>query len=278
MAGWIEKLGVAAWLSSCAACGGAGGPSELPDFDPTGQAKCKIAASQTKPLIVEWPLGERTDLETQVRQNKVVVVRYDGCEMQLLSRCAAPGGYAYTPVSPKSNTVRISDADELYATIPVGAAKLESTLSSSGELAVDMTMVGTYVADRASWTADEIEGQCKGASHVIVGLNVGAFEFYAGASAEIGAGAQVFDAGAGVKARSVRENIASDGVQEACLEASLSDDKPPERCGALLKISVEPIGNNPNRTAKGWGAACDATPECRSGLTCYHGVCEVPDP
>ncbi len=92
-------------LGAVLACGCSGGNvarelATAPEFDPEGQTKCKVKKSQSKPLIVEWPSAERVDLEVGRKQGSLVV-RYDGCEMQLLTRCKAPGSYGYQAVAQK---------------------------------------------------------------------------------------------------------------------------------------------------------------------------------
>lgn len=222
-------------------CGTNNAASKLtatPEFVPEGQAKCSVSASQEKPLIVEWPSGDRTDLEVRTRQGGLVVVRYEGCVMRLLPRCTAPGAYAYIPVTVKQDTIVMQSADELYANIPAGAAKFEAKLASAGQLNVAMMMVGKFAADRATVVPEELEGSCDGATHVVVGMNVGAFEFFAGSDGEIGAGATVASAGAGAKSTAKRETLTRDGDTEACLKATLADETPPAGCGASLRLEV----------------------------------------
>lgn len=230
-------------LALALGCGPATPASELvdtPELDVEGQTTCKVKESQTKPLIVEWPSAERVSLEARAKQG-LVVVRYNGCEMQLLTRCKAPSEYDYIGVAPKKDTLRITNEDDLYANIPIGAAKLEGKLQKAGELDVAMTMVGTYQAKDALVDRAALEGLCDGATHVIAGLTVGAFEFFAGGSAEVGGGAEVLGAGAGAKSAAKRELLATDGKASACESATSTDQRPPEGCSALLRIEVVPL-------------------------------------
>lgn len=231
-------------LAGLCACGGGNVASELakpPEYAPEGQTKCQVKASQTKPLIVEWPSADRAELESRVTERTVVVVSYDGCEMRLLPHCKAPGQYAYKAVTPKNDTVTIKDEDELYASIPIYAAKFEGKLAKSGQLNVAMTMVGRYETDRIELSANDLVGRCDGATHIIAGLTAGAFEFFAGADAEVGGGVHVMDAGVGATSRATRETLTSDGDKEACAEASAGDPTPPDGCGALLRVDVLPL-------------------------------------
>ena len=52
----------------------------------------------------------------------------------------------------------ISNADELYAAIPVFAAKFEGKLEAAGELRVDMSIVGTFEAEQPQIKVAELEG------------------------------------------------------------------------------------------------------------------------
>ena len=178
----LVLLACAALLGGCGSGNLANQMAETPEFDPGNQTKCKVKASQTKPLIVEWPSADRADLEAQA-QTDVVVVAYDGCEMRLLSRCTFPGRYECRAVTPKQDTIRIRNEDDLWASIPLGAAKLEGKLATSGQLNVAMTMVGTYSTDVTNGGVKHLKGDCEGATHLVVDLTVGAFEFFAGADA-----------------------------------------------------------------------------------------------
>ena len=88
--------------------------------------------SQAKPLIVEWPSADRGELEAQAHEHGLVVVRYQGCEMQVLDGCTAPVKYCYAAITRKKDRVVMRDADDLYANIPVGAAKLEASSRRAG--------------------------------------------------------------------------------------------------------------------------------------------------
>jgi hypothetical protein len=216
--------------------------SKAPAFDRPGEAKCGVAKSQSEPLIVEWPSAARAKLEALSRTG-VVAVRYSGCEMEVLASCNAPGKYAYTAITPKHDHVAIRNEDDLYANIPLGAAKLEGKLETSGELDVDMSMVGRYASDQVVVRADQLQGpDCDKATHVVSALTVGAFDFFAGSGATVGAGATVGNAGGGATQQSAKELLNSDGRMKSCDGATTSDKTPPEGCGAILRLEVVPLG------------------------------------
>lgn len=237
-------LGTVAAAVTCAACAPnlASQATKPPDFDRPGEAKCGVHKSQTEPLIVEWPSTARAKLEA-LSHTGVVAVRYTGCEMEVLASCSAPGKYVYTGITPKHDHVAIRNEDDLYANIPLGAARLEGKLAHSGELDVDMSIVGRYASDRASVSAGDLQGpDCSKATHIVSALTIGAFDFSAGAGSTVGAGATVGGAGGGASTSSSRELLNSDGQLSACSAAKTSDTRPPEDCGAILRLEVVPLG------------------------------------
>ncbi|HVH40861.1 MAG TPA: hypothetical protein VM925_00915 [Labilithrix sp.] len=238
-------------------CGGSPGQNaashalKTPELPTDKQAKCRVAKSQSEPLIVEWPDAARGRLESISRRG-LVAVRYEGCELSVLSRCtvkSGSGGYGYSPITRKQSTVRIKDADELYANMPVGAVKLESKLQSAGQLNVQMTIVGRFESTSHDIYREDLEGDCGEATHVIAALTVGSFTFSAGSDAEIGGGANVMGAGAGGKSTAARETIQHDGDESACMRATIADKAPPEGCGALLQIEVMPLAKSTKAVA-----------------------------
>jgi hypothetical protein len=229
--------------------------ARAPAFDRPGETKCGVARSRSEPLVVEWPSAARAELEALSRTG-VVAVRYTGCEMEVLASCSAPGKYAYTAITPKRDHVAIRNEDDLYANIPLGAAKLEGKLASSGELDVDMAIVGRYASDRAVVTADQLQGpDCARATHVVSALTVGAFDFSAGSDAAVSGGASVGNAGGGASSSSSRELLNSDGQRTACGTAKTSDASPPEACGAIVRLEVVPLGQAKQEGSVGASAA-----------------------
>ncbi len=210
------------------------------EFSPSDQAVCKVASSTDRPLIVEWPSADRASLETQKRKG-LVVVDYRGCEMKVLRQCRVPGSYEFFGVEAKSETVSIDNADELYAAMPVHAVKFESKLERAGSLNVQMTIVGNYDARRVVTDRVALEGACDGATHIVSSLAAGAFEFYAGSSAEVSADVGVHNVGAGGASRASQEMLTRDGSVEACAGATRESVDPPPGCGALLRIEVVPL-------------------------------------
>jgi len=253
----------ATMLLGAAGCGGstpASGLAQAPEFEPK-DAKCSVQKSAAKPLIVEWPSADRLELETLAKQG-VVVVSYAGCEMRLLSRCQAPGQYRYTAATPKEDTVSIKNSDDLWASLPMGAAELEGKLAAAGELNVAMMMVGRFTSPEPTVHQDALTGACDGATHVLSGLTVGAFDFFAGAAATVGGGAKVMGAGAGARSTSARETLTRDGDRAACDRGG--EQAPPRGCASILRVEVAPLATGPQPSEP---APTAAAPAAGSGTT-----------
>ncbi len=114
--------------------------------DPTPLAKCQVKKSQASPLVTEWPASEKAHLEGMLSE-RTVVVSYSGCELRILDGCRVQGGYKFTRTSLANDTIEISDADELYAKLPLGAVSLEGELEKTGRLAVRTTVAGQLRLD-----------------------------------------------------------------------------------------------------------------------------------
>ncbi len=268
-------------------CGGAAGENaasrlaKAPELPTDKQAKCKVAKSQSEPLIVEWPDAARGKLES-LRKRGLVVVRYAGCELEVLGRCNAKQEYFYSPITRKQSKVTIKEEDELYANMPVGAVKLEGKLRTAGQLTVQMSLVGRYETTGKRASVSDLEGDCDGATHVVTALSVGAFSFYAGSDADVGGGAKVGVGGValgsgGARSVAARELLQKDGDEQSCVQATAADKMPPEGCGALLQLEVAPLGRAAAKTA----IVAPPVPACgpgehREGATCAPDV--KPDP
>jgi hypothetical protein len=210
--------------------------------DPTrslATARCGGTGQIVRPLIIEWPATDRASLEGRLGRG-VVVVRYEGCVVEVMRDCSAPTfGYDYAAITRKNDRVAIRSADELYATLPLTAVELEAKLAKAGELNIAMALVGNFEAQRARFDISELQGRCEGATHVIAAAQVGAFEFYAGSGAEIGTSVKVENvAGVGGRSSASREMLNRDGDATACETSTPGDAAPPAQCGALLRLEL----------------------------------------
>jgi hypothetical protein len=254
---WRSLVAFAVSLSmvlSVSACKGGNAAQRLASSTaPTlegSTGKCKAGNEASKSLVVEWPMGDRAALESRVQQG-LVAVRYRNCEMELITNCSVTGAYKYIAVTPKTENVKITNADELYAKIPIGAVRLEGQLARAGELNVDMIQVGRHEADRYRFMEADLTGRCEGATHVVTGLSVGAFVFYSGAGADIGISGSATGTGieAGAASTASKQVLNRDGDAAAC-GVTQTVAGPPPGCAALLRVEVVPIDRpEPTTTA-----------------------------
>jgi hypothetical protein len=244
-----------------AACSGARSKSSVVS---SGMDGCRIAASSTAPLVVEWNGAMRGRLEA-LRSKHVIAVRHSGCELELLPACTVNSEYTYSPLTPKRDRVVVRDEDELYANLPLHAVSLSAKLRAAGQLNVDMTMVGRFEAQAKTLTSNQLEGECAGATHVITGLTTGAFNFYAGASSENQGGISIAGAGAGQQSSASVDVLNRDGDPAACSRTAANDKSPPFGCGAIIRIELAPIGGSGS-----------TTPGCASPLAWDGKQCASP--
>lgn len=227
----------AVWLLALAVAGCNQHPLTRPSPTPptladAGLTRCALAPSQLRPLVVEWSAADRGSLEVRLKAG-VVAVRYEGCTLQLLPDCRVPGDYTYHGFTRKHDTLTIRSTDDLYAEMPIGAGRLETRLARSGELQIDMTLVGEYQAVRHGFTADELTGACLGATHVLAAAQVGAFSFHARAETSTDTSATHADAG--------RVLLSSDGTTSACEATSPAATAAPAECGAPIRLEFSPL-------------------------------------
>src|SRR4051794_4440298 len=101
-------------------CAGSMMPRASAPAAPRELAKCSVAASQTNPLVTEWPASEKANLEARLREGGMVVA-YAGCSMRLLPQCHVKGNYAWQRTTAATDQMEIHNEDELYAKLPLGA-------------------------------------------------------------------------------------------------------------------------------------------------------------
>jgi len=209
---------------------------------PAEQAKCRVAASQSSPLVTEWPASEKANLEVLLR-NGTVAVAYSGCAMRLLPECRVKGEYHWQRTTPATDSIEIKDADELFAKLPLGAASLESELKRSGKLAVKTTVSGQLRLENASLAEVPREGACAQATHLLTGLSLGAFALTAGGEKSTKLGAEVSIVGTGVKTERSADLLRSAGDSDSCAQGT--NESPHVNCASPIQAFLTPL---PGRT------------------------------
>jgi hypothetical protein len=209
---------------------------------PAEQAKCRVAASQSSPLVTEWPASEKANLEVLLR-NGTVAVAYSGCAMRLLPECRVSGEYHWQRTTTATDSVEINDADELFAKLPLGAVSLEGELKRSGKLAVKTAVSGQLRLQNASLAEVPREGACAQATHLLTGLSLGAFALTAGGQKETKLGAELTIVGTGVKTERSADLLRSAGDFDSCAQGT--NESPHVNCASPIQAFLTPL---PGRT------------------------------
>ncbi len=227
---------VAAALSSCSS---GKGHVATPALDARG---CSVDAASPTPYAVDWTANDRATFDARARGG-AIVVRHDGCRLEVLPGCRGPGAYDFRPTTTKHEIETIRTSSELRASLPVGAAKLEGNLSRAGALSVEMNVVGVWEATRPHVGRTELVGACQGATHVVASYTSGSFVLREGATS--GASGSAGAAGVGVEGSSAREGgfLAHDGDARACQASTAHATKPPDGCDAVLRLSLAAVAD-----------------------------------
>jgi transposase len=198
------------------------------------QARCQVAASQENPLVTEWASSEKANLEGRLASGAVAVA-YSGCSMQLLPACRLPGSYIWRRTTISTDTVEILSSDELFAKLPLGAATLEGELERTGRLAVQTTVAGQLELNEFDARVAERDPSCRGATHVVGALSVGAFKLRTGGAISGRAGVGAVGAGAGRAEMVMREAGSPDACKAATAEA------PDLNCRSPIQMFLRPL-------------------------------------
>lgn len=216
---------------------GCGMPAMTPHAieDPTPLARCQIKKSAASPLVTEWPASEKAHLESLL-QSQAVVVAYEGCDLRILEGCRPEGQYAFQRTTLASDTIEITDAGDLYAKLPLGAASLEAELSASGRLAIRTTAVGQVrlIED----VSVPRTSACEGATHVVRAISVGAYDMIAGGDVRGGAGVSAGPIAAGARRRVEQRQLRSGGDPQQCSQTA---DEPHRDCRSPLQLFLTPV-------------------------------------
>ncbi|HET6584358.1 MAG TPA: hypothetical protein VFG69_12940 [Nannocystaceae bacterium] len=149
-----------------------------------GQNRCSEVDPTDRPFVVEWDATDTAMFES-LAQRDVVFVRYEACELEVLTACnddGIAGRYgAYNPPMWTSGSVEgfdVRDEYDLYAKLPLGASSLAAKVAGGATLKLKYFISGTVMATRGSiGTGDLADNpRCAGATHFVQAYNLGAFQ------------------------------------------------------------------------------------------------------
>jgi hypothetical protein len=223
--------------------------------------KCQEAAKgHDRPFVVEWDATDLASFEAKA-QRDTVVVRYKGCEMEVLHQCsdavvAGKFGSYGTPqfTSGTEQGFEIKNEGELYAKLPLGAARLSGRISGGEELRLKYFIAGVASSSREALYEEDLKRipGCAGATHFVWGYNLGAFELITKQNSAVEASAGIEVASVGGK-RSHEESVAGKGGN---LRACETQDQ--RGCRVPIRLGLRPITPGTNPVAEAAPAAADA--------------------
>ena len=279
-------VGLLAGVVSC----GSGAKSVIRPEQPnaaeaTGRSSIKPVEGASSPLVVDWKSEQRADLEEAIHDG-VAIVAWDDKGLRLMRRCKLTGDYGYLPVQIKKDVVRLETADEVKASLPLGglgiAGKIGGGFDKGTTLDIALAMVGKR---RTTWSdvkADDLKGDCTGATHYVRAILVGAFAMKTGTQAKAAAAVELFGFGGSGSSASSKDVGSADGKIEDCDKATGEETKPPGQCAAILRLELEPIQKSVGASAapaKATGGPPEVKAEsvegCPPGFVFAGGACKA---
>ncbi|MBX3230079.1 MAG: sel1 repeat family protein [Labilithrix sp.] len=265
-----SRLLVSLFALAVAGCAAAVRPPAPTYAAAAGAPSCALVAERSEPFVVDWRVDKRGDLEAALGKGTVVVA-YDCDKLRILSDCSAEGSYAFAGVTEKEQLIRLVDADEIRANLPLSGGALSGTLKGSLErgatLDVALALVGTKTSSRLDVAPSDLKGDCAGATHFVRSATLGAFVMRTGTRAKTAAAADLLAGAASASSGSEELVENRDGSVEACRAADPTKDTPPARCASPLRLRLRPI-------KAGAATVAEEPPQCPPGLVRFDdGKC-----
>jgi TPR repeat protein len=268
-------------------CGPGGAAETVRPKDPTavgalGEGSCESVAEGGEPLVVDWKAEQRGDLEVAMQEG-VAIVSYTCEALKLLKDCHIEGNYGFIGMTKREQVVRLQNSDEVRANLPFSGGAIGGEMQRGSTLDIAMIMVGKK---RTTWdepTQADLKGSCKGATHYVRGATVGAFVLELGTEAKVKAAAELFGAGASGGSQSAKQSKNTDGNPSDCAKSTPSASKPPDQCGAPIRLVLAPVQPAPEkgkpppeRPAKPAAEVAQTEISCPKGMVLAEGKCTSP--
>ncbi len=239
----------------------------------TGEAfegtQCSAIRPPTEPDLMGWDSGSRLNLKA-LQETGVVGVRYkaEGCNVELeVLNCVGKGAeYKFSPYSATETKTAKSQRD-LFAELPIGAARLGGKVGGGRALRTDYMLAGLLATPvMKTFPADQLDGDCDRATHVVSKVYLGGFAMAAGESEALSATASIFGVGAGGSQDRTAERLAREGNADACEKAQREGTRE-VGCSVPLRIGLTRIE----------GRAAGARVDCPPGSQFEEGRCVATD-
>lgn len=204
---------------------------------------CAAQLARPNPVLLAVSAGGPTvNADVAFNTNRIVLARYDGCNLEIFptAACSAQGNYTLRRSTPRAvgeNRV-LHNRAELIAEAPLLAAEIGSTLRVSEGVGLVLAESGFWEAGPAVVSRSTLQGDglcVASATHFVRVAAVGAYEAHRDKvrSLEARAGLAFFGAGGGTM--SGRSTFARAGDVNACFQGNFA------LCAAPLRYVLAPI-------------------------------------
>lgn len=171
-------------------------------------------------LVADWDAEVRSQLESMVSERRAIVLAIAGGQSKLLVDCRGP-------------SARLGD--EAVYTFRAGRREEHGTVDGS---TLDATHVGTLDITGLPRDAARLTGECGGATHVVRGIEIGAYELSSSTSSQkkvevpLGGGGVI-----GGSTSSTTSESSKGGDRAACD----GPESPPARCRAAIRLHLQAL-------------------------------------
>ena len=187
--------------------------------------QCEVPPNAVSPLVVNWPATKKALLQTQ-SENKVVIVHYDGCRLELLDGCNVRGKYDYKKTVRSKDRMILENSKDLMDKLVIGADELEKEMRAGAKLRLSYVTAGTKKATINPDNRGMMIGSCDEATHFVDSMVLGAYEISQDISGQ-GKGGEK------------REVIRSGGDLNSCSKMDTAAGA--EACKAIVEMYLVPI-------------------------------------
>ena len=235
----VFRFSFAALLAATLAtsCGG----TQLRPWDLGDGERSQLTCMDSGRDVLGLAPTQRAKLD-QIAESGIVAVRFTekGCNVELeLLDCFAEGKYQYKAYSSEDHKTAYR-AGDLWAQLPLGAARLGAGLHEGDALKKDVLMVGTRLLPPDAPIGTLRGRECAKANYVVKSITVGGFAIHRGSREAIDASASLFGIGAGTQLAQGIQRHDGDGSLEACVAANRTGQASAQ-CSAPLKIELMSI-------------------------------------
>ncbi len=231
--GQLAGRGVGSALLAVGLCSGCGAAPPAPVMEGRDgmlsrtaiSQKCEEAArDHDRPFVIEWDATDLASFEAKAKRGTVLVA-YEGCELKPMYECsdsanpAAFGTYGHPQfTSGTTQGFDVTNEGELYAQLPLGAAKLSARVQKGEKLHLEYFVSGVATSSRDAIYAGDLGSApgCPEVTHFVWAYNLGAFELTTSTESSSAAEASAFGAGIGGSGKNKEAQAGKGGEMASC--------------------------------------------------------------